>query len=833
MAFSGMRVGRSRPRDGVRAWQALRMARRVAGLLVLVPALLVSVEVARAANGDPGAMPTAGVEEADATITGIEQALRARAEPDIEQLRNYLGQIPDVRGFASQCVNENQSALGSVRNQLETLGEANMDEAAGVQQQRASLQERQSRIERQLQLCRVVQLRARELENRLTSLQQERLTQRLMQRERPAWEIAAENLSQPGQWWNTAKLFLLRDSGLDTLSYLELVVLAGLILVGVGGSLHVAQAMYGLAERMRVGSTLTSGFVMALLTSAASTLPALLTSLAVAIYLTAIQWRVPGWPFITLLSYGLSAFFVFQFLVRAFLAPVPPARSYLPAPEGLLRGLAARVRSIGILILIVALVSATLVVEGFPEPVQNLLRLIFATVLIIDLSWTIWLAGGLLRWHETRGPRILLVAMMLSALVAEWTGYKNLSEYIVAGLVGTLVAFGVAWFVWRLFNDFYDGLDEGRRGWHRRVREALGVGPDRYMPGLIWLRVLTALGIWGAFGLVVLLLWGLSDTGLAVLGRVLYEGFNVGRVEVVPIRVLWGILGLIVAITVTGWLKQRLSHRWLERTRMERGAREAIVTVTGYAGVIVAILIGLSIAGVQFTNLALIAGALSVGIGFGLQTIFNNFVSGLILLLERPVKTNDWVVVGTTEGLIKKISIRSTQIQTFDHADVIVPNSELIQGQVTNWMLRDPFGRVSVPIRVAYGSDPDQVREILLELAHDHPRVIADAVLAPPPEVLLRSFGDDGYEFELRVFIRDIDYVLHVRSEIYFGIDREFRKHGIAIPYPRRDIRIDRSDDPWRHGQRSAGDRSYGQGGSPDDMGEGDGGGDGGGGNGG
>lgn len=801
----------------VRCWLRL--------LLVLALVLAASLAPAWAQTGTAPAMPPEEVEQADASLSGIEQALRARAEPDAEALRRYTNQIPDARSLASQCVSENEAALAQVQSQLETLGTLDYGEAVGVQQQRQSLQARQARIERQLQLCRVIQLRARELESRITQLQQQRLTERLLQREPTAWEIAARNIEQPEQWWDTARLFLLRDSGIDELTVTELAGLAGLFMFSVGGSLYLRRSLFAVSGRMRGDGTITAAFLQALVTSTASTLPPLVTSLAVAIYLTVIHLGESGWAFVTLLSYGLAAFFALQFLVRVFLDPVPPAQPYLPAPSGVLRALAGRIRTLSFLLLLIAVISATLVVEAFPEPVRELLRLTFATILIVDLAWAIWLTGGLLRWRETRGPRVILVAIMIGALGAEWAGYHNLAEYIVTGLVGTLISFGFAWLVWRLFDDLYDGLDEGRHRWQRKLREALGVSPERYMPGLIWLRILTALGVSGAFALVTLLLWGLSDPGLAVIERVLNEGFQLGRFEIVPIRVFWGIVGLVIVITITGWLKQRLHHRWLERTRMERGAREAVVTVTGYAGVVVAILVGLSIAGVQFTNLALIAGALSVGIGFGLQTIFNNFVSGLILLMERPVKTNDWVVVGNTEGLIKKISIRSTQIQTFDHADVIVPNSELIQSQVTNWMLRDPFGRVTVPIRVTYGADIEKVRELLLELAHEHPRVIADAVLAPPPEVLLREFGEDGYQFELRVFIREIDYVLHVRSDIYFGIDREFRRHGIPVPYPRRDIRIDRGADPWHEkGPDDDGAQPPGRGGAPDDAGGGDGG---------
>ncbi|MEX0607320.1 MAG: hypothetical protein WD138_04750, partial [Halofilum sp. (in: g-proteobacteria)] len=423
------------------------LPRRLLLLLLLLP-----VTAAWSANGGgQAAIPRADVREADAAIHGIEEAMRARAEPDIETLRGFLSDIPDARSTANQCINDNQGALDRVRNQLETLGRAR-DEAIGVQQQRASLQERQASIERQLQLCRVIQLRANELEQRITHLQQQRLAERLMQRDPPAWDIAAENLSEPRQWWSTAKLFLVRDSGLPALSPIELVTLVGLILLGVGGSLYARQALFAVASRMRGGTTLTGGFLQAVTTSAASNLPALVTSLAVALYLTAIQWGQASWPFITILSYGLSGFFGFQFLVRTFLAPVPPAKPYLPAPEDILRALAARMRTLGLLILLVSIVSATLVIESFPEPVRNLLRLVFATVLIVDLAWVIWLTGGLLRWHETRGPRLMLVAIMVGALIAEWTGYHNLAEYIVTGVVGTLVSFGLAWLVWRLFD---------------------------------------------------------------------------------------------------------------------------------------------------------------------------------------------------------------------------------------------------------------------------------------------------------------------------------------------------------------------------------------------
>jgi small-conductance mechanosensitive channel len=770
------------------------------------------------------AMQEGQVREADARLKAIKQALEAAEAPDRESLRAYLSQIPGAREIATECIERNESRLANIEKNLETLGASAGDEAAGVQQQRSQFQRQKSAVENQLQLCRVIQLQANQLQDRVTRLQQALLTQRLALREQPAWGVIGDNLSQPGQLWSTARLFLLRESGLDTLSWIEFIGLLGLALVGVGGSLYARAPMFAMAGRLPETGTIASGFLRALLACAANILPALVTSVAVALYLTLVGVREENWAFITLLSYGLAGYFLFIFAVRLFLSPSPPAKPYLPAPAPVLRSLTRRLRVLGIVVLAVSVVSATLVVESFPEPVRDLLRLMVATVLIINLTRIIWLAGDLVQWHDTRLPRLLLTAGMLVALGAEWLGYLELAEYIAAGIVGSIVAFWATWFLWRLFSELFDGLDEGRRGWHRAVRRSLGVRADQYMPGLTWLRVLLAVVLWSGFGLLTLLMWGLSDTGLAFIVRMLNEGMKLGQFEIVPIRLVWGLVALIIGIGITGWFKQRLDQRWLGRSRMERGAREAIVTMTGYVGVALALLVGLAVAGVQFTNLAIIAGALSVGIGFGLQNIFNNFVSGLILLFERPVKTNDWVVVGPTEGYIKRISIRSTQIETFDRADVIVPNSELIQGQVTNWMLRDPFGRVIVPVRAAYGTDPEKVRDLLLKIAQEHPQVINDALLAPAPIVLFRRLGDFAMEFEVRAFIRDIEYFLGVVSDLNFEIERVFRENGIEIPYPRQDIRLHRVADDEPRLERDPGSTRpirSGSGGGTGEMGDG------------
>ena len=288
----------------------------------------------------------------------------------------------------------------------------------------------------------------------------------------------------------------------------------------------------------------------------------------------------------------------------------------------------------------------------------------------------------------------------------------------------------------------------------------------------------------------VLWVWGQSELWIGQLGEYVTGGFSVGSLHIAPTQLLGAIAILAIGISLTRWIKQSVVTDLVKRTRLDRGGREAMVTVSGYTGIMISFLVALGVAGISYTNLAIVAGALSVGIGFGLQNVVNNFVSGLILLFERPVRTGDWVVVGDTQGYVRKISIRSTQIETFDRADVIVPNSELIANKVSNWMLRDPWGRIKIPVGVAYGSDVKKVINILLGVATNHEGVMKDHPGISPPKVLFRQFGDSALEFELRCFIRQIDSMLDITSDLNIAIDKKFREAGITIPFPQRDIHV-------------------------------------------
>jgi small-conductance mechanosensitive channel len=247
-----------------------------------------------------------------------------------------------------------------------------------------------------------------------------------------------------------------------------------------------------------------------------------------------------------------------------------------------------------------------------------------------------------------------------------------------------------------------------------------------------------------------------------------------------------------VLFTFTRWLKHKLERDWLVRAHVEPSTREAAATLFGYATFVIAALAGMSFAGVDFGKLAIVAGALSVGIGFGLQNIVSNFVSGVILLFEQPIRTGDYVYLDGSEGTVRRMRIRATELETGDHETLIVPNSVLLSNQVRNRDLRTRYGRVVLTVKVAYGSDAGKVREILLAAAAAHPGVVAAGRIAgiAGPVVNFVDFGESALAFELQAQILEAGQKGTIASDLRFAIDAAFRRERIDMPFVQRDLHI-------------------------------------------
>lgn len=301
-----------------------------------------------------------------------------------------------------------------------------------------------------------------------------------------------------------------------------------------------------------------------------------------------------------------------------------------------------------------------------------------------------------------------------------------------------------------------------------------------------WLGVLVDICLVLAFLPFAALILGADWADVRAVVINVLVGFEVGNVRISIAKIL-GAFGLFFVISWVFKGVQRLAEtKLLPRTRLDEGLRGSLKTLIGYAGLLVALLAAVSALGFKLANLAIIAGALSVGIGFGLQSIVNNFVSGLILLFERPIKVGDWVVTASGEGTVRKISVRSTEIETFDRAMVIVPNSELISSAVTNWTHKDKTGRLIIPVAVGYDTDVRKAIGLLEEAAREHYGVLR----FPAPYVFFSDFGNDGLVLELRCIIRDVGNGLGIRTALRIAILDKLRAAGIEIPYPQRDIHL-------------------------------------------
>jgi potassium-dependent mechanosensitive channel len=374
--------------------------------------------------------------------------------------------------------------------------------------------------------------------------------------------------------------------------------------------------------------------------------------------------------------------------------------------------------------------------------------------------------GLYFRWASRLTPFMwLVVAVGLAALLL---GYLSLANFIAQKVFRTGLLVSVLFLIHHLSDAAVAATIESQSGLGRVFRRITGLGERAVeRAGLVFRTTVDVLLVLAGLPLLFLL-WTLTWVDFGSLFNSIALGIRLGELTLSP-----GIILMVLFVLAGGIIFTNLVVRWLDRrilseTRIDKGVQDSIRKGASYAGFILAAGFALSVAGLDFSNLAIIAGALGVGIGFGLQSIVNNFVSGLILLAERPIRVGDWIALPVGEGLVKRINVRSTEIETFDSCSIIVPNSNLIVEPVKNWTHKDTI------------SDAELVRKLLVETARNHDMVLT----YPEPNVGLVKFGTTGLEFELRAFVADIFSGGAVASDIRFALLSQFREKGIIIPQP-------------------------------------------------
>lgn len=378
--------------------------------------------------------------------------------------------------------------------------------------------------------------------------------------------------------------------------------------------------------------------------------------------------------------------------------------------------------------------------------------------------------------------KIILITsfVVLATFLISVFGYPDLSVYIMNRYILTALIVCIFMIVHSFLKEVLKRiLLAGFWGKAFRGRQKLLL-KVKFVLSMVLTPILTLI-----FLFIILNLWGFSDELLLHIGKKLLFGFEVGSFKISLIAIALGVVVFFGTLALVKMFKTNLTINILSKLDIDDGIKHSLSSVIGFIGFILAAVFGIIVMGGDLTNLAVIAGALSVGIGFGLQNVINNFVSGIIILFERPFKVGDWVIFNGDEGVVKQINIRSTEIETFQKTSVLVPNATLLSSSLTNLTHGNTLTRQTVKVGVAYGSDVEKVTQILLECATNNKKVLK----TPAPSVVFQDFGESSLNFDLRCYSNNIWVGWSIPSELRYEILKRFTEEGIEIPFKQLVVR--------------------------------------------
>jgi potassium-dependent mechanosensitive channel len=704
---------------------------------------------------------------------------------NLSALEDVAKDLDNLNRRATVCIDQMEKELEGIRKQLSELESLGAEPTPEL----SYLFDKEQSIKQILSQCRLADLRLKDLNAAVTERIEQKFFSQLFRHGKPLWQILPQKIDD---LWQLSKL-------VDVVSIIHFNIIHKRLWLGAG-ILAVIGIIIGFIIRVKLASkavlvknkTFLNHLAQCsrrfLICNAYLLIPLILIAVFFNVLSLVYQQRfIIGVLSLLLLIYALFAIFT-----RLMFYSERPLKAILHVPRRI-------GKNIYWILQIIAWILIANYIWGivFPEQkvsaellmITDAFFVISITLLLFALCiWVVWIPYLRLRhgWLTMVTGSIVALGLIL-VLISEVVGLHFFAKHILIGLLSTIGITLIVWNIYQLIEAVLDLFSDKELAINIKTRQWLGVKRQRNLAEIMTLKLALYILLWGSFAVVLFNIWGLPETDYQKIMTTIFSGFTIGKLPVYPMRIIWALIIFSGLALLTRFLCARYLKSY--KADIHKGAHQAVATMMSYIGFVLALLIGLLIAGVNFTGLAIIAGALSVGIGLGLQNIANNFISGIILLLERPIKVGDRIMVGDVEGFVKKISIRATQITTLDQTDVIVPNSQLVSDQVTNLMFRDFQLRVCVTVGVAYGSDTELVRRLLLQAGEQHPDVIDDDPKCKP-YVIFENFGDNSLGFKLYCIIRDANKKYIVPSDLHFQIDKLFREHNVTIAFPQRDIHI-------------------------------------------
>ncbi|MGL4727800.1 MAG: DUF3772 domain-containing protein, partial [Bosea sp. (in: a-proteobacteria)] len=701
------------------------------------------------------------------------------------------------------------------KSQLEQLGpkpSKDAPESAEVAREREQREKGVSEFDEVIKLGRTLTLRVDQLATEITDRRRAFLTKQLFSRNQSLispdlWLQAArsfpsdlEALGQMGEEWVT-NIFAQAGTG-RALALLAALVAASALFWGRARLLPGLQAGID-----RFAGNSQFGLVLgAVLKVLAGTFPAALGCIIV--FNAATQaGLVPARfdPVREALLNGIIFWVFITSLVSALLAPQAPERRFFGVADRNARILARMIQRAALVVVTAKFIESLLQASAAGLASSILVRGLFA------VTFALVIARGLYKLRDTEesaenclGPHVPVDGSRVAPLrILGWVAVAGILGAAIAGYI-SLATFLTDQTVWlfiiavlatvALF--LIDGLMQEVLKPQSRISRGLQLNVGLRQRAVEQIGVVGA----GVIKLIVLVIaamlalapWGVESGDLLSSLRAAFFGFKVGDITLSLASMIFAGLLLAAGLAATRTFQRWLDDKLLPVTDIDAGLRNSIKTGAGYIGFLAAGALAVSALGLSLDKLTIVAGALSVGIGFGLQSVVSNFVSGLILLWERPIRVGDLIVAGEGDGVVKRINVRSTEIETLDRSVVIIPNSNLISGVVKNRVRADRTGRVVISLSVPRDADPGHVREVLINAAQEH----GDVIHEPPPRVFFKKINETTLDFDLVCVVEEIDLTARVTSDLHFVIHKRLSEQNIAAPEREVSIKgLDRIED--------------------------------------